>query len=66
MSDKLSGDQETIFSDPEIKKLTNNESPEVRASQNFVPPRGSVFEKRFAVLESDLRYRFQVDSEARR
>ena len=66
MSDKLSGDQETIFSDPEIKKLTNNESPEVRARQNFVPPRCSVFEKRYAVLESDLRYRFQIDSEARR
>jgi len=66
MSDKLFGDQETIFNHPEIHKLIKNESPEVRARQNFVPPRCGVFEKRYTVLEPDSRYRFQIDKEAKR
>ena len=66
MSDKLSGDQETIFNHPEIQKLIKNESPEVRARKRFVPPRCNVFEKRYTVLEPDSRYRFQIDKEAKR
>ncbi len=57
---------ETILKHPEIQKLTNNESPEVRVRHDFVSPRCGVFKKRYAVLESDSRYRFQIDPEAKR
>jgi len=66
MSDKRSGDPETILNHPEIKKLIKNESPEVRARRNFVPPRCHVFKKRHTVLEPDSRYRFQIGIEAKR
>ncbi|MDP2646765.1 MAG: 6-phosphofructokinase [Desulfobacterales bacterium] len=66
MTSNIAGSIQDLIENPEVKKLTDNITPELMERRSYQPPVCSVFSLPYTFLKDNADYRFDIDKEAAR